>query len=176
LTSTQERIRAVVVDASPAGWTFQMGASRWEGWVGVEATADDGTGPGRLMIGVSTERGAQQVHPCRDPEFKSGLPCTESTLPDGSILSERALSDHNGIKTIEVVLTHPDGTGVNAESGNFTLTWPPTQVMTPEDKQNLLHVSRPSPTYTIDQLVAVVRAVDSVTASDTTVPPRPVSP
>jgi hypothetical protein len=161
LTTEQQRIHQAIVDASPAGWTFEMSADRWQAWNGLEATANDGSGPGRLMLGATTQPGAQQVRPCRDPEFKSGVACTETRLADGSVLSERALKDWNGIKTIEVVLSHPNGTGVMAESGNFTIPWPLPEIITPEAKGHLPEISRTEPTYTTSQLAEVVKRVDA---------------
>jgi hypothetical protein len=76
------------------------------------------------------------------------------------VLSLRDVIDSDGIKYIDVVLTHPDGGGVNAESGNFTIDWPPPSVATAQQKRDMIHVSRPDPTYTVDQLGQVVLAVD----------------
>jgi hypothetical protein len=163
LSAKDQRIADAIRDASPSGWTFDMSADRWDGW-GVEATADDGSGPGRLMIGISRPVGSQLLHPCTDAEFKAGVTCTEQTLADGSVLSKRALIDWHGTQYIDVVVTHPDGTGVMAESGNFVIDWPPPQVVTPEQKKHLTHVTRPAPTYDVDQLARVVLAVDRATS------------
>jgi hypothetical protein len=163
LTPMQQRIVDAVRAASPRGWTFETGADRWSGNPGVqlEATADDGTAPGRLLLGVTTRPGYQQVHPCRDEEFRAGASCTERTLPDGSVVSRRGVVDYTGIRTILVVLSHPDGTGVAAESGNFTLVWPlPDRLPADVSKSDILRVTRPGPTYTLDQLERVVLAVD----------------
>jgi len=163
LSADQERVADAIRDASPSGWTFEMAADRWDG-SGVEATADDGSGPGRLMIGISRPVGSQQLHPCSDAEFKAGVTCSERTLADGSVLSKRALIDWKGTQYIDVVVTHPDGTGVMAESGNFVIDWPPPQVVTAEQKRHLTHVTRSAPTYTVDELAKVVLAVDRATS------------
>jgi hypothetical protein len=164
LTADQQRVADAIRAASPAGWTFDFSADRWDG-SGVEATADDGSGPGRLMIGVSTGQGSQLLHPCADPEFKAGVGCVERTLGDGSVLSLRDLIDYHGTEYIDVVVTHPDGTGVMAEAGNFVIDWPPPQVATPEMKRHLTHVTRSAPTYDLEQLARVVLAVDRATSS-----------
>ncbi|MDT7654951.1 MAG: hypothetical protein QOI36_6357 [Pseudonocardiales bacterium] len=166
LTAEQQRIADAIRQASPDGWTFDLGSDRWDAALDVEATADDGVGPGRLMLSVATVPGNVQVHPCLDPEFKSGVSCTERTLADGSVLSMRGIVDWHGIQTIEVVLTHPDGTGVMAESGNFVIDWPPPAsgaVMSASAKQDLVHASRPDPTYTTEQLARVIVAVNRAT-------------
>lgn len=163
LSTDQRQVADAIRAASPAGWTFDFSADRWDG-SGVEATADDGTGPGRLMIGVTVEPGSQLLHPCRDAEFKAGVGCTERTLADGSVLSLRDAIDYRGVKYVDVVVTHPDGTGVMAESGNFVIDWPPPQVATPEQKKHLTHVTRSAPTYDADQLARVVLAVDRATS------------
>src|SRR5436190_4037089 len=91
LTPTERRIAAAIRSASPGGWTFDMSADRWDGAMSLEGVADDGTGPGRLMLGIGTTPGAQQVHPCTDPEFRAGVKCVEQTLADGSVLSLRGM-------------------------------------------------------------------------------------
>lgn len=161
LTPDQQRVATAIASASPAGWTFDFAADRWDG-SGVEATADDGTGPGRLMVGISTAD--QLLHPCADAEFSAGATCTERALSDGSVLSMRGVVDARGTQYVDVVVTHPDGSGVMAESGNYVLNWPPPRVATPEQKQHLTHVTRNAPTYDADQLAKVVLAVDRATS------------
>jgi hypothetical protein len=168
LSAEQQRIADAIRSASPEWWVFEIAADRWTTHPGtsgehIEATADDGAGPGRLMVGVSPSPGSQQLHPCRDSEFASSATCVERPMPDGGVLSLRGVVDWKGIQTVYVVLTHPDGSGVGIESGNFTLTWPlPTVVPGPEAKRNLTSLSRPHPTYSVDQLAEVVIAVDRV--------------
>ncbi len=158
LTARQRAIVHAIESASPDGWTFELTADRWDD-LGVEATADDGSGPGRLMVGIST--GTQILHPCRDDDFRRGATCTERTLADGSVLSLRGLvSASYGRRYVDVALTHPDGSGVNAESANFTFTWPLPSTISSDAKDDLLHVSRANPTYTVEQLVDLVVAVD----------------
>src|SRR3954470_11589400 len=163
LTPEQQRIANAIRRASPDGWTFELDADRWDGAADVEGTADDGAGEGRLTVGLSTVAGAQQVHPCNDPEFRAGVGCRELFLGDGSILSVRAVVDYRGIQYTDVALTHPDGTGVIAESGNFVIPWPLPRLITPEQKRHLPQVTRDAPTYTPQLLAKVVLAVDGAT-------------
>lgn len=159
LNKRQQRIADAVVAASPDGWTFDFAADRWDG-LGVEATADDGDGPGRLMIGFS-QSGYQQIHPCQDPEFEAGVSCTEQTLGDGSVLSLRGVVDSHGVQYADVALTHPDGSGTMAETGNFIIKWPlPAYVSSAQEKRDLIQASREVPPYTVNQLAKVVIAVD----------------
>src|SRR3954468_19473576 len=160
LTPRQQRIADAIRKASPTGWTFDLGPDRWDGAADVEGTADDGAGAGRLTVGLSTVAGAQQVHPCNDPEFRAGVGCREMFLGDGSILSVRDVVTFRGIEYTDVALTHPDGTGVIAESGNFVIPWPLPRVITAEQKRHLPQVTRPAPTYTPQLLAKVVMAVD----------------
>jgi hypothetical protein len=162
LTTRQQAIADAVVAASPDGWTFDFAADRWDG-LGVEATADDGSGAGRLMIGLS-QPGYQQLHPCQDPEFQAGVKCTERTLDDGSILSIRAVVDSHGVQYADVALTHPDSSGTMAETGNFVIKWPlPRYIISAQEKRDLVQVTRAQPPYTVDQLAKVVVAVDRAT-------------
>jgi hypothetical protein len=162
LTAQQHRVVRAIETSSPTDWTFTTSADRWDG-ANLEGEVNDGAGPARLTVGVSPTNGSQQLHPCKDAEFRAvgqAARCRERTLADGSVLSLRDVIDSDGIKYIDVVLTHPDGGGVNAESGNFTIDWPPPSVATAQQKRDMVHASRPDPTYTVDQLGQVVLAVD----------------
>lgn len=163
LDPQQRRLAEAIRSASPRGWTFDLGPDRWDG-PNVEATADDGGGAGRLMVGVSPAPGTQLLHPCRDTEFAAGASCTETTLADGSVLSLRGVVDAHGVEYVDVTLTHPDGGGVMAEAGNFVIDWPPPAVATAQQKRDLVHTTRARPVYTVDQLAAVVVAVDDALA------------
>jgi hypothetical protein len=164
LNREQQRVADAIKQASPQGWTIDMEADRWDG-TNLEGTANDGSGDGRLMLGWVTKNGSYQRHPCSDSEYRQGATCTERTLADGSVLSLRGVVNAKGIEYLDVTLTHPNGTGISAESGNFTLTWPLPNRVTADDKARLLHVSRTHPTYTVDQLGDVVLAVDRVLPS-----------
>lgn len=162
LTARQRAIADAIVAASPDGWTFDFGADRWSS-EGLEGTVDDGAGPGRLVLGLSA--GTLLRRPCLDAEHREGASCEERTLPGGSMVSIRGAAGGDGILTVVVTLTHPDGSGIVAASGNFTLTWPLPRAITAGDKRNLVHVTRPRPAYTPEQLAEVVLAVDRATRS-----------
>jgi hypothetical protein len=161
LTAKQQAVVDAVEKASPGSYTFDFSADRWDDSAGVEGTVDDGTGPGRLMIGISRDPGTQLLHPCKDSEFNAGASCTERVLDDGSVLTLRGLIDYKGIRYVDVVLTHPDGGGVMAEAGNFVIDWPPPRVITADEKRNLVHPSRDDPVYSPAALSKVVVAIDN---------------
>lgn len=152
-------IRAAIDAHTPDGWTIDLKENTAFGY-GLDGTVDDGAGPGRLLVAVAIEKRMQQVHPCKDSDFKQGVACTESTLPDGSVLSVRELVDFKGIQTYAVVLTHPDGTGSFIESGNFSIP-DERKPITPEDKGRLVPITRAAPTYSLENLVEMVKAVDA---------------
>jgi hypothetical protein len=159
----QSPVIRAITSASPTGWTFDFPAIDGPG---AEGTADDGAGPGRISVGVVTQPGNLQVHPCRDPEFAAGVRCSERALDDGSFLSLRSTTRWERQEWMAVVLSRPDGTGVMAESGNFTLpTDVPAVVSSAEEKKRVTAVTvrRPHPTYALDQLAAVVISVDRAT-------------
>lgn len=169
LTPMQRRIATAVTTSSPAGWTFDFAADRWQAPTDLHTTVDDGAGAAAFSIGVMVGTGwTQLLHPCHDAEFAAGASCTERALAGGSVLSIRGLtrfSPENGYEGVTVVLTHPNGSGINAESGNYVVddAKPGVRYNAPQ-KAALLHRSRPHPVYTADQLADVVLAVDSATA------------
>lgn len=159
------RIAAAIRESSPASWILDLqSADSASG--GIDGTADDGQGKGRIEVGIST--GGQQIHPCKDPEFKAGVSCTERLLSSGAVLSLRGLTvASNEAASYEVVITYPDGSGLNAEAGNFSLRQLPTTVLTAAEKKALVakmvKIDRPAPTYSLPQLEAVALAVDAAT-------------
>ena len=166
LQAQQARVVAAIESASPEGWTFTVDADRWDG-INLEGEVNDGAGSARLMVGVSPTNGSQQLHPCRDAEYRQSGTCTERTLADGSVLSLRGLVDYQGVRYVDVALTHPDGSGVNLENGNFRITWPlPQRVYSAEEKQHLTHIVRDDPAYTVEQLGEVALAVDRALSQD----------
>ena len=151
---------AAIRASSPSDFTLVLAAGDSSSG-GIDGTADDGAGKGRISAGLSL--GGQQVHPCTDPEFKAGVSCTERVLPDGAVLSSRGLVvADNGVATYEVVITYPNGDGINVEAGNFTMAPIPATIRK-EDLPKLIHVQRPAPTYTLAQLEAVAIAVNAAT-------------
>jgi hypothetical protein len=159
LTSDQRAVARAVVDASPAGWTFDFAADRWDRY-DVDATADDGYGRGEL--GVTLIAKWQHLHPCNEAEGAHSVPCTERALPDGSVLATRTYphTGNPGGSEVEVILAHPDGSGVRAASTNFWLTWPEPKVKNEAQRAARFHVTRSLPVYTGEQLATVVLALD----------------
>jgi hypothetical protein len=156
-TIVSNAIARTIEATSPAGWSFDWSLQLRSQ---ADGAADDGRGPGRISVGLSSA--TQQVHPCQDPEFAAGASCTERTLSSGAVLSERGLQDDHGIRSILVALTYPDGSGVSAEAGNYILP-KPERTITGATAKTRVTPTRSAPTYTLDQLVAVVLAVDSAT-------------
>ena len=131
---------AAIRASSPSDFTLVLPAGDASSG-GIDGTADDGAGKGRISAGLSL--GGQQVHPCTDPEFKAGATCVERVLPDGAVLSARGLVvAENGVTTYVVVITYPNGYGVNVEAGNFTMDPIPATIRK-QDIPKLIHVQRP---------------------------------
>jgi hypothetical protein len=82
-------------------------------------------------------------------------------LPNGDLLVLRDIViDAGHMKTIEVVLVHPDRSGIGAEAGNWTIgAADPTPISQGEVPTPVV-VTRPEPLYTVDQLAQLVLAVD----------------
>ena len=162
-----------VAAASPTGLTFHWSPGAESDSVGGTVTGVHGTSG--FSVGLSTS--TQQIHPCRDPEFTTGTSCTERTLASGAVLSLRGLSDEpGGIHSLSVVLTYPDGSGVNAGSINATMSEP--DCISGDDSHVAVSCYSPgaqvtekpvgptvtaqSPGLSLDDLVAIVTAVDGV--------------
>lgn len=150
-------IAAAVVAASPEEWFLDLNNGESSSG-GVDGTADDGSGPGSISVGIST--GSQQLHPCDDAEFVAGGTCTERTLASGAVLSQRGLASRDGILSVQVVLTYPDGSGINADATDAIWMIDKTATGPGADKPDLV-VSRTGPTFTVHQLAEVVLAVDA---------------
>jgi hypothetical protein len=146
-------------DSSPAGVQFALESHRLDGDWSLDGNVDDGSGPGRLMVNVTVRPGMLEAHPCADAEFSGGAQCVERRLASGDLLALRGvLLDHAGLKTIEAVLVHPDGSGTGAEAGNFAM--PPGGGTRGGGGGATLQKSREDIIYSVDQLGALVRAVD----------------
>ena len=157
-TGVDAAMAAAIRASSPSDFSLVFSAGDSSSG-GVDATADDGAGKGRLSAGLSL--GGQQVHPCTDPEFAAGATCAERTLADGAVLSARGLvAAPNGVTTYVVVITYPNGYGVNVEAGNFTMDPIPATIRK-QDIPKLIHVQRPTPTYSLAQLEDVAIAVNA---------------
>jgi hypothetical protein len=150
--------------SSPPGWRFTLTGDRLEGDWRLDGDADDGAGPARLFIDVTLRPGMLEADPCADPEFRRGGRCVKRSLPNGDLLVLRGvIVEADGLKTIEVVLIHPDRSGVGAEAGNWTMaTLPDGSAMSQGDLATP-RVTRSDPLYTVEQLADVVLAVDEGT-------------
>jgi hypothetical protein len=133
------------------------------------ANVDDGEGAGRLYVGYSPHPGSLQQHPCSDPEFARGTTCTETQLDTDRrlVVSEVPASVDNGYPSRHAVIIHVDGGGTYVESDNATwpvIDLPPGTRVTPEEKRrmSLGTINRPQPTYSTDQLVELVTALDAL--------------
>ena len=149
--------------SSPAGWSFTFTHDRLDGDWRLDGNAEDGSGPGRLYVDVTARPGMLESDPCADPEFRQGVPCIRHPLADGSLLALRdVVTDPGGMKTIEVVLVHPDRSGVGAEAGNWTTTALPNG---PVNQTSLSQprVTRSEPLYTVEELARLVQAIDERT-------------
>jgi hypothetical protein len=152
-----EAIRA----SSPPGWRFTLDSDRLDGDWRLDGDVDDGSGPGRLYVDVTLRPGMLEADPCADPEFRQGARCVRRPLPNGDLLVLRDIvADPGGMKTIEVVLVHPDRSGVGAEAGNWTIGAADPTPSSQSEVPTPLVVTRPDPLYTVDQLAQLVLAVD----------------
>jgi hypothetical protein len=148
--------------ASPPGWKFNLSSDRLDGDWRLDGWADDGSGPGRLFVTVTARPGMLTAHPCADPEFRQGGRCEERPLANGDLLVLRdVIEDAGGVRTIQVVIVHPDRSGVAAEAGNWIIDGIPPSVTqgdlpTPE-------ITRADPVYSVGQLADVVLAIDQRT-------------
>jgi hypothetical protein len=152
--------------SSPPGWRFELRGDRLDGDWTLDGEVEDGSGPGRLYVNVTVRPNMLTPHPCGDSEFRRGAPCVERPLADGDLLVLRdVVADPGGTKTIEVVLIHPDGSGIGAEAGNFTITPLGSHTTSTEAALSTPRVTRPQPLYTVGQLGRLVRAVDESVAA-----------
>jgi hypothetical protein len=152
-----EAVRA----SSPPGWRFTLGRDLLDSDWRLEGDVDDGSGPGRLSVDVTLRPGMLEADPCADPEFRQGARCVRRRLPSGDLLVLRDIvGDPGGMKTIEVVLVHPDRSGVGAEAGNWTIATLPNGTPLSQGELPKPRVTRSDPLYTVDQLAQLVLAVD----------------
>lgn len=151
---------AAIRASSPSGWQFPLQSDRLDGDWNLDGNVDDGSGPGRLSVYVTVRPGMLVAHPCADPEFRQGGRCVERPVPGGDLLVLRdVVVDPGGMKTIEAVLIHPDGSGSGAEAGNWTIEPLPTTPIS-QGQLSSPQVTRAEPLYTVDQLARMVQAVD----------------
>jgi hypothetical protein len=152
-------------NSSPTGWRFTLTSDRLDGDWRLDGNADDGSGPGRLYVDLTVRPGMFEADPCADSEFRQGARCVRRPASHGDLLFLRDVVTDGDMKTIEVVLVHPDRSGVEAEAGNWTIASLPSS--TPAAQQDLPtpRVTRPEPLYTVYRLAQLVLAVDEGTRS-----------
>jgi TolB protein len=148
--------------SSPPSWRFTLASDRLDGDWRLDGDVDDGSGPGRLYVDVTLRPGMLEADPCADPEFRQGARCVRRPLPNGDLLVLRdVVIDPGHMKTIEVVLVHPDRSGIGAEAGNWTIATLPSGTPLSQGELPKPRVIRPDPLYTVDQLAQLVLAVDT---------------
>jgi hypothetical protein len=149
-----------ITSASPAGWSFDLTHDRLDGDWRIDGNVDDGAGPGRLYVDVTTRAGNLEADPCSDPQFTMGSPCETQHLDTGDTLVLRDVhTDPGGTKTIEVVLIHPDRSGISAEAGNFSAPELPAGPVS-QSQLSSAQVTRDDPLYEVVQLGKIMVAVD----------------
>src|SRR5918992_5075883 len=89
------------------------------------------------------------------------LDALSASLRSGDLLVLRdVVVEAGGMKTIQAVLVHPDGSGVAAEAGNWLLAALADETSLSEGGLPMPRVTRPDPVYSIAQLGRLVQAVD----------------
>ena len=163
-TAADQAVEQAVKAASPAGFSFAVHpiSSPVVNEFGIDGTANDGQGAGRLYVVMDPDVGVLQSTPCTDPEFVDGGSCTSTVLPDGNTLVLRGETGTRYTQVLAVVI-HPNGTGVTAESDNGTFAHITGALIEAKDKREGIgaeHVTRADPTYTAAELGRVAVAAD----------------
>ena len=150
---------AAIRASVPAGWQVELVANRLDGDWNLDGDVDDGFGAGRLLVNVTAKPGNLTADPCADAEFRQGGTCVTRRLADGSTLVLRGVvKDPGGMRTIEVVLIHPDRSGISAEAGNWTLSSPAGS--TDHGGLPMPRVTRPDPLFSVADLARLVQEVE----------------
>jgi hypothetical protein len=148
--------------SSPPQVRVALEGDRLDGDWRFDGTVADGSGPGSLLVDFTVRSGMLLPHPCGDTEFRGGAPCEERRLPDGDLLVLRDIVvEAGGMKTIQAVLVHPDGSGVGAEAGNWTLAALAEGTSDGQAGLPMPRVTRSDPVFTVHQLGRIVQAVDA---------------
>ena len=151
LTPDQQAVARAIAEGSPAGWTFDLSADRWNAY-GVDGTVDDGTGPARLFVRL-TENLYGFDGPMCVPDYPDHVDetCDVTTVEDGEI----RLREHSesGRSYVEGSFVRP-GLAVYVLTGNHTVDWP-----RPEDAMPTEHVTRERSPYTAEQLTRLLAAI-----------------
>jgi hypothetical protein len=156
LDRTLSAVRLAVGDA-----TVDLVPDVVAGAAQLDGTADDGGGPGRLLVVVSPAGVTTRTNLCQDRDFVQGGSCKRVTLPGGDVLFRRGLVESGDVQTIVVAIARADGSGVLVESDNFRIELPP--VLVAGQPHPTPTITRDGPVFTLDELVRVARAVSSAT-------------
>ena len=127
----------------------------------LDGVADDGQGPGRLLVVVSPPGSTAPGNLCADRDFAQGGPCERTALPGGDLIFRRGIVEAGGTQTIVVAIRGADGSGVLVESGNFTIETPP--VLVAGEERPTPAIGRPDPVLSLDQAEQLARAVAEAT-------------
>jgi hypothetical protein len=167
-TSPQGPIEQVVRLHTPQTWTFaEVHEPALDSF---EADVDDGDGASRIYVGLSPSPGTLQQHPCSDPEFALDSVCREMALDADTRLITRGPAASGPVTSQYVVIVHRDGSGVDLGNDNATWRWFGGEVhamrFTEEEKRRMdaPSVNRPTPVYSMAQLVEIAKAVDAATS------------
>ena len=139
---------------------FELEPNEFDGNWDLDGNVTDAFGVGRLLISVTGDSGAITGHPCADRDFNQGGPCSERLLGNGNVLVLRDIVEAGGVKTIEVVLIHPDRSGISAEAANFTITLLDGPLL-PRASREPVTATREDPPYTVSELAELVIAIDA---------------
>jgi hypothetical protein len=139
---------------------FQLEPNEFDGNWDLDGNVSDGFGEGRLLISVTEDAGAITGHPCADRDFNQGGPCAERLLGNGNVLVLRDIVEAGGVKTIEVVLIHPDRSGISAEAANFAITLLNGPLL-PRASRGPVTATREDPPYTVAELAELLIAIDA---------------
>lgn len=127
----------------------------------LDGTADDGAGPGRLLVVVSPASSTTQTDLCLDRDFVQGGRCERARLPNGDVIYRRGLVEARGTRTIVVAIQRSDGSGVLLESGNFLVEAPP--VLVGGQPRPTPHITRDDPVFSLDELANLAQGVSTTT-------------
>jgi hypothetical protein len=136
------------ITAHEPTYRFRFTPDRLDGDWRLEGEADDGSGPGRLFVDLTTRPGNVTPNPCADTDYVQGGRCVLRFLANGDRLAVRGLVKANGTQTVVVALIHPNRSGITAEASNIGILGP------------AVTVARPDPPYSVDDLADLVIAID----------------
>lgn len=167
LTRDQQVIARAIVDNSPARWTFDLSAGRWNPY-GVDGVVDDGAGPARLFVRLTENLGFDGPMCIPDYPDYNDETCGVTTVEGGEVrVRERAEA---GRSYLEASFVRP-GLAVYVLTGNHTVDAPWTDGATPTER-----VTRDRSPYDAGQLTGLLTAIAraardaNVTVTD---PPEP---